>query len=270
MNLLTARGLRYTYPKSNGDRPFQLEGIDFALTAGDLLGVLGPNGAGKSTLLRLLIKGLSPASGEVFVEGTALSALSQRAVARALAWVPQELDALFALTVEEMVRLGRYCRVGAWGRLSAEDHRQVARALEETDLTPLRHRPVSRLSGGERRRVLLARALAQEPKVLLLDEPTAHLDPGHVAELVSVVNRLRRERGLAVVAILHDVSLALSWCPRILVLKSGRAVAAGSTAATLTPALLKEVYGVAARFFPDGAGAPAAVQFDHSFERETP
>ena len=85
MNLLTARGLRYTYPKSNGDRPFQLEGIDFALTAGDLLGVLGPNGAGKSTLLRLLIKGLSPASGEVFVEGTALSALSQRAVARALA-----------------------------------------------------------------------------------------------------------------------------------------------------------------------------------------
>lgn len=269
MSLLAARGLCYTYPKTNGDTPFSMDGIDFALTAGDLLGVLGPNGAGKSTLLRLLIKALAPSGGAVTVEGAPLADLSQRAVARALAWVPQELDALFALTVEEMVRLGRYCRVGAWGRLSAEDHRQVARALEETDLTPLRHRPVNRLSGGERRRVLLARALAQEPKVLLLDEPTAHLDPGHVAELVSVVNRLRRERGLAVMAILHDVSLALAWCPRILVLKSGRAVAAGSTATTLTPALLQEVYGVAARFFPDGAGGPAAVQFDHTFERET-
>lgn len=267
MNVLSARDLRYVYPKSNGDDPFRLEGLSFGLAAGGLLGVLGPNGAGKSTLLRLLFKALPPAAGRVFVGETPLEAMAQRAVARTLAWVPQELDALFSLTVEEMVRLGRFCRGGAWGRLAAEDHRQVARALAETDLTPLRHRPVNRLSGGERRRVLLARALAQEPRVLLLDEPTAHLDPGHVAELVSVINRLRRERGLAVVAILHDVSLAMAWCPDILVLKDGRAVAAGPTTATLTPALLKEVYGVAARFYTDGAGAPSAIQFDHTNER---
>jgi len=267
MSVLSVRGLRYAYPRTNGDKPFHLEGIDFSLEAGDLLGILGPNGAGKSTVLRLLFKALRPDGGDVCVDETPLDLLTQGAVARALAWVPQELDALFSLTVEEMVRLGRFCRGRAWGRLSAEDNRQVARALEETDLTPLRHRLVSRLSGGERRRVLLARALAQEPRVLLLDEPTAHLDPGHVAELVTVINRLRRERGVAVAAILHDVSLAVSWCPQILVLKGGRAVAAGPTAATLTPTLLRDVYGVGARLLTDGAGGLAVVQFDHTLER---
>lgn len=270
MNVLSAHALRYVYPKTNGDEPFQLQEITFSLAAGGLLGVLGPNGAGKSTLLRLLFKALTPADGQVFIGESPLAAMPQRTVARTLAWVPQELDALFSLTVEEMVRLGRFCRGGAWGRLSAEDHRQVARALEETDLAPLRHRPVNRLSGGERRRVLLARALAQEPRVLLLDEPTAHLDPGHVTELVSVINRLRRERGLAVVAILHDVSLAVAWCPDILVLKGGRAVAVGPTTTTLTPVLLKDVYGVDARFYTDGAGAPSAIQFNHTQEGKQP
>lgn len=244
MNLLTVRGLSYSHPRTNGDAPFRLDGINFSVNAGDLLGVLGPNGAGKSTLLRLLFRALPPEGGEILVGETPIALLSQKALARSIAWVPQEMDALFALTVEEMVRLGRFCRGRTWGRLSAEDHRQVSRALEETDLASLRHRPVSRLSGGERRRVLLARALAQEPRVLLLDEPTAHLDPGHVAELVAVVDRLRRDRGMAVVAVLHDVPLAASWCQRALFLKAGRVAATGPSKELFNPAQLKAIYGV--------------------------
>lgn len=261
MTIVSVEGVGFAYPKSNGDRPFVLEDVGFELKEGELLGILGPNGAGKSTMLRLLIKAIPPRTGRIVLGGTPLENLDQMEVARRAAWVPQELDSLFVLTVEEMVRLGRFCRTGAWGRLGREDRIQVERALEETDLLPLRHRSVSRLSGGERRRVLLARALAQEPKILLLDEPTAHLDPGHQAGLVSVVDRLRRERGLAVVAILHDVSLALSWCPTVLLLKGGRVQAQGATVPIITPDTLRAVYGLDSVVFAPTPGRPGAVQF---------
>ena len=261
MTVLSVEKAGFAYPKSNGDRPFVLEDVSFELNEGELLGILGPNGAGKSTLLRLLIKAIAPKSGRIELAGTPLEELDQMDVARRAAWVPQELDSLFVLTVEEMVRLGRFCRTGAWGRLGREDRRQVERALEETDLLPLRHRPVNHLSGGERRRVLLARALAQEPKVLLLDEPTAHLDPGHQAGLVAVVDRLRRERGLAVVAILHDVSLALTWCPSVLLMKDGRSQAHGKASDVLTPDILRTVYGLNAVVYAPTPTQPGAVQF---------
>lgn len=261
MTVVSVDRVGFAYPKSNGDRPFVLEDVSFELKEGELLGVLGPNGAGKSTLLRLLIKAIAPREGLVRLGGTPLEDLDQMEVARRAAWVPQELDSLFVLTVEEMVRLGRFCRTGVWGRLGGEDRWQVEKALEETDLLPLRHRPVSHLSGGERRRVLLARALAQEPKVLLLDEPTAHLDPGHQAGLVEVVDRLRRERGLAVIAILHDMSLALSWCPMVLLLKDGRVQAQGATISVITPDTLRAVYGLDTVVFAPTPDQPGAVQF---------
>lgn len=261
MSVVFLNRVGFAYPKSNGDRPFVLEDVSFELKEGELLGILGPNGAGKSTLLRLIIKSIQPQSGHIRLGGTLLEDLDQWEVARRAAWVPQELDSLFVLTVEEMVRLGRFCRTGAWGRWGREDRIQVERALEETDLLPLRHRPVNHLSGGERRRVLLARALAQEPKVLLLDEPTAHLDPGHQAGLVEVVDRLRRERGLAVIAILHDVSLALSWCPGILFLKDGRTQAQGTPDRVITSPILRAVYGLDSVVYQPTPAQPGAVQF---------
>jgi iron complex transport system ATP-binding protein len=269
MTIVSVDRVGFAYPKSNGDRPFVLEDVSFELKEGELLGILGPNGAGKSTLLRLLIKAITPRAGKILLGGTPLEELDRMEVARRAAWVPQELDSLFVLTVEEMVRLGRFCRTGAWGRLGREDRRQVERALEETDLLALRHRPVSHLSGGERRRVLLARALAQEPNVLLLDEPTAHLDPGHQAGLVSVVDRLRQERGLAVVAILHDVSLALSWCPTVLLLKEGRVRAQGATVPVVTPDTLRDVYGLDSVVFSPTPGQPGAVQFFNKTTKRT-
>jgi iron complex transport system ATP-binding protein len=222
-------------------------------------------------LLRLLIKALAPRAGRIHYGEASLAQMPQLEVARRAAWVPQELESLFVLTVEEMVRLGRYCRTGAWGRLGPEDHRQVERALAETDLLPLRHRAVNHLSGGERRRVLLARALAQEPQVLLLDEPTAHLDPGHQASLVDVIDRLRQQRGLAVVAILHDVSLALGWCPSVLLMQNGRVQAQGPAVRVITPDTLRSVYGLEAAVHTSGPSTPGVVQFFHpTLQRKSP
>lgn len=271
MSVLAVEGVGFAYPRSNGNRPFDLEDVSFQVDRGEMWGILGPNGAGKSTLLRLLIKALEPRTGRITLGGDPLESLEQMEVARRAAWVPQELDSLFILTVEEMVRLGRFCRTGAWGRLGHEDRRQVERALEETDLTDYRRRPVNHLSGGERRRVLLARALAQEPSLLLLDEPTAHLDPGHQAGLVEVVDRLRRDRGLAVIAILHDVSLALSWCPSVILLKGGRTQAQGPTSQVITSENLRAVYGLEAVIYPPTSGEPGAVQFfQQNNQRITP
>jgi len=259
--LLRVENLCFSYPSNEGGRGFGLTSIGFSLKEGELLGVLGPNGAGKSTLLRLLGGSLIPEQGTVSLLGEPVNRLSAKATAQRVAWVPQELDSVFHLTVEAMVRLGRYCRTGAWSTLGREDRRQVARALEETDLVGLRHRPVHRLSGGEKRRVLLARALAQEPKVLLLDEPTAHLDPRHQVELVEVINTLRKDRGLGVVAILHDVNLAASWCPHLLLMKDGRVHAQGLALEVLTPKPLREVYGVDVVMSPPRGECPGPIQF---------
>lgn len=264
MSVLSANGLSFHYPKTNGDAPFALAGVSVELAAGGLLGVLGPNGAGKSTLLRLLAGIARPAAGQVRLSGDVLGDLSPREIARRAAWVPQELSSLFVLTVEEMVRLGRFPRQGFWGPWRDEDEKQVERALRDADLTAFRHRPLDRLSGGERRRVLMARALAQEPRLLLLDEPTAHLDPRHQMELVDLVERLRRERRIAVVAVLHDVNLAYAWCPEVLFLKGGRAAAQGPTAQVFTPRRLEEIYGLPAEVRAPSGGEPGYVRFKPS------
>lgn len=264
MSVLSVHDLSFAYPRWENDRPFALKGISFDVAAGDLLAVLGPNGAGKSTLLRLLGGTQGPWSGEIRLGSDPLESLSARDIARRVAWVPQDLSTIFSMSVEDMVSLGRFCHGPLWGRRSVVDRREVHRALEETDLTGLRHRPVDRLSGGERRRVLLARALAQEPDLLLLDEPTAHLDPRHQAELVAVIERLRRERRLAVIAILHDVNLAYGWCPRALLMENGVCRALGPTAEVLSPERLSAAYGLDATVRPGGSGAAGFIQFLYS------
>ncbi|HND64442.1 MAG TPA: ABC transporter ATP-binding protein [Elusimicrobiota bacterium] len=264
MTVLSVKNLSFAYPRWEDDRPFALKGISFDMEAGDLLAVLGPNGAGKSTLLRLLGGTLGPGSGEIRLGNDSLESLSAREVARRVAWVPQDLSTLFSMSVEDVVSLGRFCHGPLWGRRSIADRREIHRALEETDLTGLRHRPVDRLSGGERRRVLLARALAQEPHLLLLDEPTAHLDPRHQAELVAVIERLRRERRLAVIAILHDVNLAYGWCPRALLMDKGECRALGPTARVLSSEQLSATYGLEASVRPGDSGTAGFIQFHYS------
>jgi iron complex transport system ATP-binding protein len=236
--VLEARGLGFGY----GGR-FRLREVDFAVEAGEAFGVVGPNSAGKTTLLRLLSKVREPEAGEVRYRGTSLRAIGRRAWARRVGVVPQEVALAFPLTVEELCLMGRYPRTA--GRLfeGPEDRARTREAMALAGVESLAGASVDGLAGGERQRALLARALAQEPDVLLLDEPTSHLDLRHQRELVALLRRLRRERGLTVVFVSHDLNLAAELADRLLLLVEGRVAAAGRPGEVLTEESLERAYG---------------------------
>ncbi|MFI6642680.1 ABC transporter ATP-binding protein [Streptomyces sp. NPDC050504] len=234
-----------------------LDGVSLAPLPGTVTGLLGPNGSGKSTLLRLLAGVLAPDSGVVTLDGDPLSAVGRRAVARRLAVVEQQADAQVDLTVADVVRLGRVPHRRAWAPASAADEEAVASALERTGLAGRSRQPWRTLSGGERQRVQIARALAQEPRELLLDEPTNHLDIQHQLDLLALVKDLR----LTTVVALHDLNLAAMYCHRVVVLKEGRVVAAGSPADVLTEELIADVYRVRCAVGRPSADGPAHIRF---------
>ncbi|MDP9266224.1 MAG: ABC transporter ATP-binding protein [Chloroflexota bacterium] len=238
MTRLEATALRAGYE----DREV-LAGVDLALAAGQMTALIGPNGAGKSTLLRCLAGLLVPSAGSVRLDGADLGRLGRRAIARRIAVVPQLFETLFPFTVEEVVRLGRVGRLGALGRAHPDDRRAVADAMEELELLPLAGRRIDTLSGGERQRAVIAMALAQEGDVLLLDEPTVHLDPAHQRATLAHIAGLAARRGLVVLAVLHDLNLAGALCDRVVLLDGGRVVADGPPADVLTDRLMGSVFG---------------------------
>jgi iron complex transport system ATP-binding protein len=219
-------------------------GVSLAARPGELFAVLGPNGAGKTTLLKALARLVRPTAGEVTLDGRNVWACRPSAVAAAVAFTPQVLAPDWPFTVWEFVALGRAPHLGWWRPLRAGDRRVIDGALEHLGLGALRSRRVTELSGGEWQRARLARALAQEPRVLLLDEPTAHLDPRFQLELLSAVRGLVRDRGLAVVMTLHDLNLAGAWADRVALLAGGRVLAEGPPDEVLTGPTLAEAYGV--------------------------
>ncbi len=219
--------------------------VSLTITRGEMLGLLGPNGSGKTTLLRLLSGTLRPQQGQVELEGRALAQWGRRQVARRVAVVPQELHMPFAFTVEQMVALGRTpFDTSFWRTRSADDHEIVHDALTATGIASLSNHIFNELSGGERQRVMIAMALAQQPSVLLLDEPTSHLDIKYQVETLELVQQLNRERCMTIVAAMHDLNLAARYFPRLLLFQRG-VVADASPAEVLEPALLGRVYGVA-------------------------
>jgi iron complex transport system ATP-binding protein len=221
-----------------------LRDVSLAVRPGEVLALLGPNGSGKTTLLRALARLLEPARGCVRLDGVDLWSRGPRWAARQAALAPQNRPADWPLTVSEAVALGRAAHRGWVAALTADDRAAVDRALARLDLVGLRDRPVTELSGGEGQRVVLARALAREPRALLFDEPTAHLDLRHQVELLDLLRRLSRTDGLAVVLALHDLNQAAAWADRLALLDGGQLRAAGPPAEVLTPALIGDVYGV--------------------------
>jgi len=219
-----------------------LDGVTVDVHAGEMLGVVGPNGSGKTTLLRVLDALLGPTRGAVRLDGADLAAVSRKAVAKVIGVVPQASAPGFGFTTLEIVTMGRAPHLHPLAPEGADDEAAVRQAMERTDTWQLRHRPIDTLSGGERQRVLLARALAQTPRVLLLDEPTAHLDLKYQLEMMALVHALARD-GLAVVAVVHDLNLAAQFCDRLVMLNRGRIAAVGSPAEVLTAATLLAVYG---------------------------
>ena len=227
-----------------------IDGIDCTVPPGTLAALIGPNGAGKSTLLRSLAAVEKPETGEVSFEGTPLLSLPRRQRARLAAFVEQDAATELPLTVEAVVALGRMPHLSLWEAPDAASRTIIEDSLDAVGMRDFAGRDVTTLSGGERQRVLLAKALAQRAPLLLLDEPTNHLD---IRAQLSTLALLRSvaSTGSTVLAALHDLGLAAAWCDTVIVVADGRVVAAGETAATLTPELIRRVYGVRATVFTD-------------------
>lgn len=221
-----------------------VQALNLALRPGEVLALVGPNGSGKTTVLRALARLLRPRAGTAMIAGRSVWQLAPKAVARLAALVPQQESPVWALTVEQVVALGRLPHRHWWSGAGPADRRHVEAALKLTELWPLRHRPVTRLSGGEQRRVVLARALAQAPRFLLLDEPTAHLDLGHAARLLRLLRYLAREEGLAILATMHDLNEAAAVADRMGLLWQGQLVGLGTPAEVLQPRLLEGVFQI--------------------------
>lgn len=238
MELLSASGLRAGY----GQREV-LRGVDLTVSRGELVVVLGPNGAGKSTLARACLGLLPLGAGEVFLAGQPLARWSRRELARLAAWVPQSAEVGSGFSALELVLMGRSPRLGWWGLPSRADLERARAALSELALAHLESRSLAELSGGERRLVWLARALAQEPDLLVLDEPTAFLDLRHQLEALVRV-RARVRQGLGALVVLHDLNLAAMFADRAVLLKEGAVLAAGPASEVLQTGKLEELFEV--------------------------
>jgi len=219
-----------------------LSGVSLELRAGELLAIVGPNGAGKSTLLRLLAGTMQPWRGAVELRGRAIASYERRELARNIATVAQENSVAFGFTVLEVVLMGRAPHLGPFHLESARDLEIACEALDRFDLLGFAERRIQELSGGERKRVFLARALAQEPAIALLDEPTAFLDLRHIAEIFDRMRELCARRQMAVAATLHDLNVAAQWSDRVILLKHGHLAAAGRPEEVLTADNLRAVY----------------------------
>jgi iron complex transport system ATP-binding protein len=240
-----ARGVRAGYRRADGTRHEVLRGVDLALHGAELMALVGPNGGGKTTLLRCLAGTLPPWEGSVALFGTPLAEWSRGGVARRLAVLPQTITLPEGFRVAELVAMGRTPHARRPFGSGASDADAVERAMTDADALELAERQAGELSGGEQQRVLVAMALAQEPEILLLDEPTLHLDVAHQATLLNTIERLRLRRGLAVLAVLHDLNLAAAFAPRVALLADGRIVADGSPRAVLRPDVVRDHFGLA-------------------------
>lgn len=220
-----------------------LDGVDLEVNGGEFASLIGPNGAGKSTLLKIISGVLRPTAGNIHLGDSSVSSLSVRQIAQRLAMVEQERPIGFDFTVREVVAMGRTPHRGRFARETQDDRGAIEHALELADVEELKARSIRAISGGERQRVFLAMALAQEPKALLLDEPTTHLDLRHQAQFMSIV-RERADDGAAVLMAIHDLTLAAQSTDRIALMHQGQIIVAGSPEAVLTSEYIKKAFNL--------------------------
>ncbi len=239
-DILRADAVTFGY----AERPRFLGPIDLRITAGQCWGIIGPNGAGKSTLLRLLAGLAAPASGRVLLDGVSIESVAARRRARRVAFLPQGTTSDLAHSVRDIVLMGRYPHRGLGFFENTQDRAVADAAIMTTQLADFAERPLNTLSGGEAQRAHIAAALAQEPAVFLLDEPTSSLDLYHQISIMTLLRRLADDDGLAVVVVTHDVNLAARYCSHLLLLDDGRAAACGSPHEVMTAETLRRVYGV--------------------------
>ena len=242
------------------DQPV-LAGIDLTFSAGKCYGLLGPNGSGKTTLLDLLCGLATAEQGEIRYRETLLAHWQARELAKRVALVPQDFQVRFGFSVREVVEMGRHPHLGRFAALTTQGHALIDAVMKEMGVAGFAARSVTRLSGGEKQRVAVARALVQAPEVLLLDEATSNLDIYHSMSILALIRRRVAEQGLTVVAAIHDLNLAASFCDELIFLKKGRIICQGPTDEVLRPDIIQEVYGVEARVREDAFSACNQVSY---------
>ena len=238
-----------------------VDGLSLAIPPGRFYGLVGPNGCGKSTLLDLLMGNRSPVSGKIEFAGKRLENYSRKALARHLALVPQDFTIHFAFTVLEVVLMGRHPYLPRFGAPGSEDYGIAQKAMNAIGIGDFADRYVTELSGGEKQRVVVARALAQETPVLMLDEATSNLDIGHTMEIFNVARQRVRERGETVIAVIHNLNLAAAYCDEMIFMKEGKIAASGPTKETLTPEVIRDVFGVESQISYDAFSDALQVSF---------
>jgi iron complex transport system ATP-binding protein len=252
--ILAARDVSFAYEET-----LVVRRVSLSLNRGDFVGLLGPNGSGKSTLLKLMCGLLRPGSGDVLLDGAPLRSQRPRDMARRIAFVPQQQLAEFPFTVAERVLMGRHPHLGLVQFESERDMAVAREAMQLTDTLQFAQRTFTEISGGERQRAALAAALAQEPEILLLDEPTTALDIKYQVQILSLLKRLNREKQLTIVMAIHDLNLAAVSCQRLALLKNGEKKAEGAPAQVLTEEKLREIYEIGIRELRDERGNPVAL-----------
>jgi len=256
MSDLQIRDVSFSY--SNSD-DFILHNVSLAVRKSQRVALLGPNGSGKTTILKLASGVLSPKEGVILLGARDIRKLSRREIAQEIAVVPQYFNIPFAFSVEEIVMLGRTPFIKAFSGETEKDYLAVKYALEITKMESLKTRSFNELSGGERQRVILAMALAQQPDLLLLDEPTTHLDINHQMEMLKLVNKLNNGKGTTIIAAMHDLNLAAMYFDRLILLKGGRIVADGTPQEVLTSDLIGDVFSVSIQVGQHPSGVPHIV-----------
>lgn len=243
---LSVEGISFCYRSEN-----VVSDVSFEAQEGQIIGILGPNGSGKTTLLKCMNRVLKPKAGTVLIDGSDYREMTRREIACQVGVVPQSANANFPFTALDIVMMGRTPALERFQRESESDLEIVTRSMEMTNTASLATRPMDQLSGGERQRVIIARALAQRPKILLLDEPTLHLDVNHQIEILDLITNLAREERLLVVIVTHDLSLAARYCDRIIMMRKGRILAAGEVTHVLSPENMAKVFSIEASIYYD-------------------
>lgn len=236
--MLNVKNLVCGYPSG-----FTLENINFEIKRGEFLGIVGPNGSGKTTLLKAITKIIESETGQIILNGQDIAEMNFRNLAREIAVVPQSFNMEIGMNVEEFIFLGRIPHRKVFQFFETKfDEDIIEDAMELTDIIQLKERAVNNLSGGELQRAAIARALAQKPHLLLLDEPTSHLDIGHQIRIMDLLRKLNSEKLLTIIAVFHDLNLASEYCDRLLLLKNGKVHSLGKPEEVLTYQILEEVY----------------------------
>ena len=241
--VLSAKGVTFSY----GKEPV-LDNLDLDVAKGDFIGLIGPNGSGKTTLLKLLMQILSPSNGKVLLEGRTMKEMKRREISQKIAFVPQEENTNFVFSALEIVLMGRSPYLKGFQMEGDYDIEVTKKAMSITDCWQFKERDILTLSGGERKRVFIARALAQEPEIILMDEPTTHLDINHQVEIMEKMLELKKA-GLTIIMVSHDINLASSFCTRLAVLKDGKIATSGKPAEIVNSKLLESVYGCRLKVF---------------------